>query len=132
MLPEVREVTIRAAVYGVGLNPLDVPQVSEGHSQQVDGVVDESGLQVQTSGQLGEIESSSHQQFLLDNPIIAYRKQTLPMGFLPVKTVKDKRSVIVDTPEEGEVGKVVFERFKVDSVSIQVGEDPVLISGDHS
>ena len=49
MLPEVRQVTIRAAVYGVGLNPLDVPQVSEGHSQQVDGVVDESGLQVQTS-----------------------------------------------------------------------------------
>ena len=54
------------------------------------------------------------------------------MGFQPVKTMKDKRPVIVDTPKEGEVGKVVFERFKVDSVSIQVGEDPVLISGDHS
>ena len=132
MLPEVRKLTITAAVNGVGINPLDVSQVPQGHSKQVDGVVDQSGLQVETPRELGEIKSSSHQQFLLDNPIIAYRKQTLPMGFLPVKTVKDKRSVIVDTPEEGEVGKVVFERFKVDSVSIKVGEDPVLISGDHS
>ena len=81
MLPEVREVTIRAAVYGVGLNPLDVPEVSEGHSQQVDGVVDESGLQVETSGQLGEIESSSHQQFFLDNPEIGSRKRTFLWGF---------------------------------------------------
>ena len=131
MLPEVRKVAISPAVDGVGINPLDVSQVPQGHRQQVHGVVDQSGLQVETSRELGEIKSSSHQQFLLDNPIIAYRKQTLPMGFLPVKTVKDKRPVIVDTPEEGEVGKVVFERFKVDSVSIQVGEDPVLILGDH-
>ena len=49
-----------------------------------------------------------------------------------MKTVKDKRPLIVDTPEESEVGKVVFERFKIDSVGVQVGEDPVLISGDHS
>ena len=48
-----------------------------------------------------------------------------------MKTVEDKRPLIVDTPEESEVGKVVFEGFKVDSVSIQVGEDPVLILGDH-
>ena len=49
-----------------------------------------------------------------------------------MKTVKDKRPVIVDTSEESEVGKVVFEGFKVYRVSIQVGDDPVLISGDHS
>ena len=132
MLPEVRKLTMTAAVDGVGINPLDVSQVAQGHSQQVDGVVDQSGLQVETTRELGEIKSSSHQHFLLDNPSIGNRRRTLSMGFLPVKTVKDKRPVIVDTPEEGEVGEVVFERFKVESVSIQVGEDPVLISGDHS
>ena len=51
--------------------------------------------------------------------------------FLPVKTVEDKGPLIVDTAEESEVGEVVFERLEVDGVSIQVGEDPVLIFGDH-
>ena len=40
--------------------------------------------------------------------------------------------MIVDTSEESEVGKVIFERLKVYRVSIQVGDYPVLISGDHS
>ena len=48
-----------------------------------------------------------------------------------MKTVEDKWPLIVDTPEESEVGEVVFEGFKVDSVSIQVGDDPVLVFGDH-
>ena len=48
-----------------------------------------------------------------------------------MKTVEDKWPLIVDTPEESEVGEVVFERLKVDSVSIQVGDDPVLVFGDH-
>ena len=76
VLPEVRKVAIGPAVDGEGLNPLDVPQVSQGHGQQVHGVVDQSGLQVETSRELGEIESSSHQQFLLDNPKLGNRKKT--------------------------------------------------------
>ena len=51
--------------------------------------------------------------------------------FLPVKTVEDKGPLIVDTAEESEVGEVVFEGLKVDSVSIQVGDHPVLVFGDH-
>ena len=46
-----------------------------------------------------------------------------------METVPDKRSGVVNTSEQCKVGEVIFERFKVNGVSIKVGEDPTLFIG---
>ena len=48
---------------------------------------------------------------------------------LPVKTVHDERPLVVNTPEESQVGEVVLEGLKIYRVSIQVSEDPALLFG---
>ena len=48
-MPGAREVAVCAAVDGERLYPLNVPELAEGHGQQVNCVVDESRLQVQST-----------------------------------------------------------------------------------
>ena len=48
-MPGAREVAVCAAVDGERLYPLNVPELAEGHGQQVNSVVDESRLQVQST-----------------------------------------------------------------------------------
>ena len=49
VLPEVRKVASSPTVDGVGIDPLDVSQVPQGHSQQVNGVVDQRRLRLRKS-----------------------------------------------------------------------------------
>ena len=68
-MPGAKEMTVCAAVDGERLYPLNVPELAEGHGQQVNSVVDESRLQVQSTRQLSEVQTFPDEELLSDNPV---------------------------------------------------------------